>query len=163
MDSIALCSLLAQSLVARGWSMTTAESCTGGMIAACCTDLPGSSTWFERGFVTYSNASKTELLDVPVDVIDAHGAVSEHVARAMATGALAHSRAQVSVAVTGIAGPTGSSPDKPVGLVWFAWCVGHQVESQSRVFDGDRARIRALTTKHALQGLLARITRLAAA
>ena len=163
MDSVALCTLLAQSLLARGWSMTTAESCTGGLIAASCTDLPGSSAWFERGFVTYSNASKTELLDVPAALIDAHGAVSEPVARAMAAGALARSSAQVSVAVTGIAGPSGGSPDKPVGLVWFAWSVDHAVESESRVFVGDRARIRALTTAHALQGLLARITKAAAA
>jgi nicotinamide-nucleotide amidase len=103
--------------------LATAESCTGGMIAAACTDLAGSSQWFERGFVTYSNEAKTELLGVPAGLIATHGAVSESVARAMALGAVAHSRAQVAVAVTGIAGPTGGTADKPVGTVWFGWNV----------------------------------------
>ncbi|EER58303.1 CinA domain protein [Acidovorax delafieldii 2AN] len=100
--------------------LATAESCTGGMIAAACTDLAGSSQWFERGFVTYSNAAKTELLGVPAALIEAHGAVSEPVARAMAEGAVAHSPAQVAVAVTGVAGPTGGSAEKPVGTVGLA-------------------------------------------
>ena len=110
---------LAEILQQRGWMMATAESCTGGLIAGACTDLSGSSTWFERGFVTYSNAAKTGMLGVDAALIAAHGAVSEAVARAMAEGALRRSLAQVSVAVTGVAGPTGGSVDKPVGTVWF--------------------------------------------
>ena len=114
---------LAAALTQRGWMLATAESCTGGAIAAACTDLAGSSAWLERGFVTYSNAAKTELLGVPAELIATHGAVSEPVARAMAGGAVAHARAQASVAVTGVAGPTGGSADKPVGTVWFGWYV----------------------------------------
>ncbi|WP_230681462.1 CinA family protein, partial [Paracidovorax cattleyae] len=103
--------------------MATAESCTGGMIAGACTDLAGSSQWFERGFVTYSNTAKTELLGVPAALIDTHGAVSEPVARAMAEGALRHSRAHAALSVTGVAGPGGGSVAKPVGTVWFGWHV----------------------------------------
>src|SRR6185369_120862 len=110
---------LAQVLLARGWMLASAESCTGGMIAAACTDLAGSSQWFERGFVTYSNEAKQEMLGVDPALIAQHGAVSEAVARAMAFGAVRHSRAQVGVAVTGIAGPSGGNPQKPVGTVWF--------------------------------------------
>ena len=104
----------------RGLTLATAESCTGGLIAACLTEVPGSSDVFERGFVTYSNRAKTELLGVPEEMIDTHGAVSPEVAGAMAEGALAHSPADLAVAVTGIAGPGGGSPDKPVGLVIIA-------------------------------------------
>ena len=111
--------LLADLLLKRGCKLVTAESCTGGMIAAACTDLAGSSAWFERGFVTYSNDAKTESLGVDAALVRQHGAVSEEVVRAMAEGAIAHSKAQVSVAVTGVAGPTGGSRDKPVGTVWF--------------------------------------------
>ncbi|MBF9266417.1 CinA family protein, partial [Acidovorax cattleyae] len=114
---------LAQALAERGWMMATAESCTGGMIAGACTDLAGSSQWFERGFVTYSNTAKTELLGVPAALIDTHGAVSEPVARAMAEGALRHSRAHAALSVTGVAGPGGGSVAKPVGTVWFGWHV----------------------------------------
>lgn len=148
---------LARDLLAQGWMMATAESCTGGLIAATCTDLAGSSAWFERGFVSYSNASKQELLGVPAELIARYGAVSEAVARAMAAGALAHSHAQVSVAVTGIAGPAGGSREKPVGTVWFAWCVGERTDSEMRLLDGDRAAIRAATVLHALQGLQQRL------
>ena len=148
---------LAAALRGRGWRLASAESCTGGLIAAACTDLAGSSDWFERGFVTYSNAAKTELLGVPAALIAQHGAVSEPVARAMAEGALAHSRAQLSVAVTGVAGPSGGSADKPVGTVWFGWCVAGRTLSALRRFDGDRAAVRAQTVAHALQGLLARL------
>jgi nicotinamide-nucleotide amidase len=144
---------LARELVRRGWMLATAESCTGGMIAAACTDVSGSSTWFERGFVTYSNAAKTELLGVEDALIAGHGAVSEVVARAMAFGAVRQSQAQVSVAVTGVAGPTGGSPDKPVGTVWFGFQVDGQLTSETRRFDGDRAAIRTLTVHHALQRL----------
>jgi nicotinamide-nucleotide amidase len=137
--------------------MATAESCTGGLIAGACTDLSGSSAWFERGFVTYSNAAKTGMLGVDAALIDTHGAVSEPVARAMAEGALRRSLAQVSVAVTGVAGPTGGSVDKPVGTVWFGWCVNGATTSERQRFDGDRAAVRQATVAHALAGLLARL------
>jgi len=130
--------------------LATAESCTGGLIAAACTDLAGSSVWFERGFVSYSNAAKTELLGVPADLIEAHGAVSEPVARAMVEGALRRSRAQVAVAVTGVAGPGGGSPDKPVGTVWFGWATPDGVVTDKRCFDGDRQHVREATVQHAL-------------
>jgi len=147
---------LAQTLRQRGWHLATAESCTGGLIAAACTELAGSSDWFDRGFVTYSNAAKTELLGVAGALIDAHGAVSEAVARAMVQGARRHSRAELAVAVTGIAGPGGGSADKPVGTVWLAWSdpVGEQAERQC--FAGDRAEVRRATVERALQGLLER-------
>ena len=157
MDGASVCQQLASALQARGWMMATAESCTGGMIAARCTDLSGSSNWFERGFVTYSNAAKTELLGVPAALIAQHGAVSEAVACAMAQGAAERAPVQASVAVTGVAGPTGGSVDKPVGTVWLAWCVDGQVSSERMVFAGDRAAVREATVHHALQGLLDRL------
>ena len=146
---------LADLLLKRGWMLATAESCTGGLIAATCTDLAGSSQWFERGFVTYSNAAKTELLDVDAALIAREGAVSEAVVRAMAQGALRHARAQVAVAVTGIAGPGGGSAAKPVGTVWLAWATPEGVRSEVQHFAGDRAAVRAATVHHALQQLLA--------
>ncbi len=148
---------LAERLLSRGLLLATAESCTGGMIAAACTDLAGSSAWFERGIVSYSNAAKIELLGVPAELIARHGAVSEAVARAMASGALAHSPAQVAVAVTGVAGPTGGSADKPVGTVWFAWATPQGVWSERQVFAGDRAAVRSATVQHALAALLQRL------
>jgi nicotinamide-nucleotide amidase len=154
MDTRALCEGLASRLQARGWMLATAESCTGGMISAACTDLSGSSNWFERGFVTYSNEAKTEMLGVDAALIAQHGAVSEVVARAMAFGAVRHSRAQVSVAVTGVAGPTGGTPQKPVGTVWFGFQVDGQLASETCRFDGDRAAVRAATVQHALRRLL---------
>ena len=150
----ALCEQLATTLQARGWLLATAESCTGGMISAACTDLSGSSNWFERGFVTYSDAAKTELLGVAAELISQHGAVSEVVARAMAFGAIRHSQAQVSVAVTGIAGPTGGSAAKPVGTVWFGFQVDGRLSSETRLFPGDRAAVRSATVEHALLRLL---------
>ena len=156
-EILQLCTDLAQALKTQGAMMASAESCTGGLIAACCTGLSGSSDWFERGFVTYSNAAKTEQLGVPAALIEAHGAVSEPVARAMALGAVAHSRAQASVAVTGVAGPTGGSADKPVGLVWFGWAVGEQAWTECQRFDGDRDAVRAATVRRGLQGLLQRL------
>ena len=144
---------ISSRLLARGWMLATAESCTGGMIAAACTDLSGSSQWFERGFVSYSNAAKTELLGVPAALIKAHGAVSEPVARAMAEGAVQRSAARASVAVTGVAGPTGGTPDKPVGTVWFGWCVAGTTHSAMMHFAGDRAAVRAQTVRHALARL----------
>lgn len=145
---------ISSSLLAHGWMLATAESCTGGMIAAACTDLSGASDWFERGFVTYSNAAKTDMLGVPAALIEQEGAVSEAVARAMADGALTHSQAHVSLAVTGVAGPTGGSEAKPVGTVWFAWCVNGQTYTEMQHFAGDRAAIRAATLRYALQRLL---------
>ena len=145
---------LAERLMARGWMMATAESCTGGLIAATCTDLAGSSQWFERGFVTYSNEAKAQMLSVNPALIDAHGAVSEIVARAMAHGAVRHSRARVAVAVTGVAGPSGGSPAKPVGTVWFGFMVDGRLASETRRFEGDRAQVRAATVTHALHRLI---------
>ena len=145
---------LAAALRARGWQLATAESCTGGLIAAACTELAGSSDWFERGFVTYSNAAKTDLLGVPPALIAEHGAVSEAVARAMAQGARAHSAAQLAVAVTGIAGPAGGSVDKPVGTVWLAWSGPHGDCAERQCFAGGRAAVRCATVQRALQGLL---------
>ncbi len=148
---------LARELKTRGLMMATAESCTGGLIAGACTDISGSSDWFERGFVTYSNAAKTSMLGVPAALIAQHGAVSEPVARAMAAGALAQSAAQLTVAVTGVAGPTGGSADKPVGTVWFGWATPAGTFTEHQRFDGDRAAVRAATVRHALEGLLRRL------
>jgi len=142
-------------LVERGLMLVTAESCTGGMIAARCTDLPGSSRWFERGLVTYSNAAKTELLGVATTTLDRHGAVSEQTAAEMARGALAASRADLAVAVTGVAGPDGGSEDKPVGTVWFGFALrGGTTRTERHVFDGDRAAVREATVERALAGLI---------
>lgn len=156
-ETLDLVTELAARLRARGAMMASAESCTGGLIAAACTELSGSSDWFERGFVTYSNAAKTDSLGVPAALIAAHGAVSEPVARAMAAGAVAHSAARCALAVTGVAGPTGGSADKPVGTVWFGWCTPAGVASEHRRFDGDRAAVRAQAVRHALAGLLQRL------
>lgn len=146
--------LMAELLQKKGWMLATAESCTGGMISAACTDLAGSSNWFERGFVSYSNAAKTELLGVDAALIEQHGAVSEAVARAMAAGAISHSKAQVAVAVTGVAGPTGGTRAKPVGTVWFGWSVRGVVTTEVIHFAGDRAAVRAATVNHALRRLI---------
>lgn len=145
---------LALALQARQWRMATAESCTGGLIAATCTDLAGSSVWFERGWVTYSNEAKTELLGVDAALITDHGAVSEAVARAMALGALKRSHAEVALAVTGVAGPGGGSPFKPVGTVWLAWATPTEVVCEQRHFAGDRHTVRLATVQRSLRGLL---------
>lgn len=146
---------LADVLRERSWKLAAAESCTGGLIAAACTSVSGSSDWFERGFVTYSNEAKTELLGVPAALIGTHGAVSREVALTMAEGALAHSHADLAVAVTGIAGPTGGSPDKPVGTVWLATATKGQPARAVRLqLHGDRAAVRRQTVEHALQRLL---------
>ena len=147
--------LLADLLLKKGLFLATAESCTGGLIAAACTDLAGSSAWFERGFVTYSNAAKTGMLGVDAALIAQHGAVSEPVARAMAFGAIRHSLAQVSVAVTGVAGPAGGSVEKPVGTVWFGFSVAGMLTSERMCFGGDRACVRQATVQHAIGRLLA--------
>lgn len=154
LSTLVLCGLLADLLLKKGLKLVTAESCTGGMISAACTDLAGSSNWFERGFVTYSNDAKTELLGVEARLLRRAGAVCEGAARAMVLGALAHSHAQVAVAVTGVAGPTGGSPAKPVGTVWFGFAVPGQVITEKRHFDGDRATVRAATVQHALTRLV---------
>ena len=149
-----LATVVANLLVKNDWLLATAESCTGGLIAAACTDLAGSSSWFERGFVTYSNAAKTEALGVDAKLIATEGAVSEAVVRAMARGALQHSHAQVAVAVTGVAGPTGGSAAKPVGTVWFGFALASgQLVSELQLFEGDRAAVRQATVRHALQRL----------
>jgi nicotinamide-nucleotide amidase len=153
-DQASLCAAVASALQAKGWMMATAESCTGGMIAAACTDLSGSSNWFERGFVTYSNQAKCQMLGVDAGLIDRDGAVSEAVAHAMVLGALRHAPVRAAVAVTGVAGPTGGSPAKPVGTVWFGWNVDGVIHTGMQRFDGDRAAVRAATVMHALARLL---------
>jgi nicotinamide-nucleotide amidase len=151
---------LGEALRARGRFVATAESCTGGLIAAACTSLAGSSDWFERGFVSYSNDAKAELLGVDAALIAAHGAVSEPVAMAMAEGALTHSRADIGVAVTGIAGPGGATPGKPVGLVWIALAQrGHPTVATRHVFGGDRSAVREATVDEALRQLAAAAVR----
>ncbi len=147
---------LADALRAKGWRLATAESCTGGLIAAACTTLAGSSDWFERGFVTYSNAAKVQQLGVDVALLDKHGAVSEAVVAAMVAGALIRSPAELAVAVTGIAGPAGAVPGKPVGTVWLAVMQRGGVAQVERLqLDGDRASVRAQTVIIALRRLLA--------
>jgi nicotinamide-nucleotide amidase len=150
---------LADALRAGGLMLAAAESCTGGLFAALCTSQAGSSDWFERGFVTYSNAAKTEALGVDAGLLAAHGAVSEPVALAMAEGALRHSAAQLSLAITGIAGPSGGTAAKPVGLVWLAvaWRGTDgslQAQAEQRVLPGDRTDIRSATVQWGLQRLL---------
>jgi nicotinamide-nucleotide amidase len=151
---------LADALCQRGWHLATAESCTGGMIAAACTAMAGSSDWFERGFVTYSNAAKSDMLGVDAQLIAEHGAVSEAVARAMALGAIWRARVELSVAVTGIAGPGGATPGKPVGTVWLAAArcavrpldiAGVQVSTVHLQLAGDRAAVREQSVAQALK------------
>lgn len=152
-DLTVLATQLGEALKRKGWMLTVAESCTGGGVAAACTAIPGSSEWFERGFVTYSNRAKEEMLGVSPELIARHGAVSEEVARAMAEGALRESRAHVAVAVTGIAGPSGGSAEKPVGTVWIA-CSSTEGKTTSRPyrFDGNREAVREQSTAAALVG-----------
>ena len=146
---------VAEALRSRGAMLATAESCTGGLVAAACTDVAGSSEWFERGFVTYSNAAKVESLGVPPALIEDHGAVSAEVARAMAEGAIAASSARYAVAVTGIAGPGGGSTEKPVGTVWLASSErGGPTHSRLLGARGDRTMIRAQSVNAALVLLL---------
>jgi nicotinamide-nucleotide amidase len=152
----ALAAELGATLLARGWMLAAAESCTGGWAAQALTAVAGSSVWFERGFVTYSNAAKREMLGVRAATLEAHGAVSEETAREMASGALAHSQAAAAFAITGIAGPTGGTPEKPVGTVCFAWAgTGFETVAERLVFPGDRRSIRAQSVRHALKKLLA--------
>ncbi len=154
-DVARLARTLGRACKRRGVDVATAESCTGGGVATAITNIPGSSQWFERGFVTYTNVAKKEMLGVSQDTLRKHGAVSEEVAREMAAGALERSHASVSVSVTGIAGPTGGSREKPVGLVWFAWGVrGGAIQARRFRFDGDRAAVRLQSVAVALQGLI---------
>jgi len=155
---------LGARLAGRSAMCATAESCTGGLVAGAITDVAGSSVWFDRGFVTYSNEAKMELLGVPEATLAQHGAVSEATARAMAEGALARSRARLAVAITGIAGPGGGSAAKPVGTVCFAWAVRDDATiATTRHFDGDRFAVRRAAVAAALAGLLAAVVTMPAA
>jgi nicotinamide-nucleotide amidase len=155
MQRIDIIGILAERLSQRGWMLACAESCTGGGIAAALTDVAGSSAWFDRGFVTYSNQAKQDMLGVAPDTILAHGAVSRDAAIEMASGALANSQAQLAVAVTGVAGPGGGTPDKPVGTVWFCWVAAeHQPLAVCEHFDGDRAAVRSAAVDRGLRGLM---------
>jgi nicotinamide-nucleotide amidase len=157
LEAFELAAALGGVLGARGWRVATAESCTGGLIAGAITEVAGSSGWFDRGFVTYSNEAKGEMLGVRPETLAAHGAVSEATAREMASGALAGSAADLAVAVTGVAGPSGGTPGKPVGMVCFGWARRNgAVETTTRHFGGDRAAIRQEAVALALAGLIER-------
>jgi len=150
-----LASRAGKLLLEQSRMLVTTESCTGGWVAKCITDIAGSSAWFDRGFVTYSNRAKQDMLDVAAATLEVHGAVSEATVSEMVRGALAHSRADVAVAVSGIAGPGGGAPDKPVGTVWFAWLVpGGAPRVDRRQFDGDRDAVRRQAVARALEGLV---------
>jgi len=149
---------IALKLTARGWRMATAESCTGGWIGKCCTDLVGSSEWFDRAYVTYSYRAKEQMLGVSHEDLLNHGAVSKEIARQMAVGAKKHSNVAVTVSATGIAGPGGGMPGKPVGLVHFGWCIDDQPAiCDAMIFEGDRQSVRQQTVVHALAGIVARL------
>ena len=149
----ALAGQVAARLSEKGMMLAAAESCTGGWVAKVCTDLAGSSGWFERGFVTYSNEAKREMLGVSLRTIAEHGAVSEATVREMASGALARSRAQVSLAISGIAGPGGGTEGKPVGMVWFAWATAGRVQTKREYFSGNREAVRRAAVITALEGV----------
>jgi nicotinamide-nucleotide amidase len=156
----ALAQRVGARLKEKGLVLATAESCTGGWVAQVVTSVSGSSEWFDRGFVTYSNDAKREMIGVGVETLDRHGAVSEETAREMAAGALTASRAQIAVAITGVAGPTGGTPQKPVGMVCFAWAVrGGTVDSTTQHFGGDREAVRRESVIFALQGVVDRVQR----
>lgn len=144
------------ALKAKGWMLATAESCTGGWVGEAVTAVSGSSAWYDRGFITYTNESKQEMLGVSAQTLAGYGAVSEQTVREMAAGVLKYSHAQIAVAISGIAGPTGGSPGKPVGTVCFGWCIGGRAaKSETRLFPGDRQAVRQQAVEHALQGVLA--------
>ena len=157
MDRIKLVHELAEHLLQRGWWLSCAESCTGGGIATALTDVAGSSAWFDRGFVTYSNQAKQEMLGVSAETLERFGAVSRETVVEMAGGALLRSKANLTVAVSGIAGPGGGTIDKPVGTVWIAWASERIVDSLREHYPGDRAAVRAATIDTALRGLLERV------
>jgi nicotinamide-nucleotide amidase len=150
--------VVAQALMSRGWKIALAESCTGGLVCSTLTDLAGSSDWFERGYITYSNAAKSECLDVPVEIIESFGAVSEQVAKAMAEGALRNANVNAAISITGIAGPTGGSPEKPVGTVCFGWAVQEgditNTVTLTKRFKGDRQIVREQARDFALSHFL---------
>jgi nicotinamide-nucleotide amidase len=153
-ELITLADHLGHDLKQAGRSVATAESCTGGWLGAVLTSIPGSSLWYERGFVSYSNMAKREMLGVKTETLTRHGAVSEPTARAMAEGALAHSHADLTVAITGIAGPAGGTPEKPVGTVCFAWAARKQpTQSRTQRFSGDREAVRRQAVMAALEGI----------
>lgn len=156
-----LAKALARTLIERGWKIALAESCTGGLVSTTLTDLAGSSDWFERGYITYSNAAKTECLDVPAEMIDSFGAVSEQVAKAMAQGARSNADVNAAIAITGIAGPTGGSPEKPVGTVCFGWAIKKNIDqdtvdviTSTMHFKGDRQTVREQACDYALTELI---------
>ena len=152
---ISLAEQVGAALKAHGMMLATAESCTGGGIAQALTDISGSSVWFERGFVTYANAAKIEMLGVRLSTLEAHGAVSEATVREMAAGALAHSHADIALAVSGIAGPTGGTAEKPVGTVWFGWALRDgELHARLHHLAGDRAAVRDQSVQIALRGVL---------
>jgi nicotinamide-nucleotide amidase len=152
LDALAL--RLGRALLVRGWRVATAESCTGGWIAKALTDVPGSSDWFDGGIVSYSNAAKINLLGVPKELIDTHGAVSEPVVRAMANGARERFGTELAVSVSGISGPTGGTPDKPVGTVCFAWATPTNTGAARRLFTGGREGVRRQSVAFALERLV---------
>ncbi len=150
---------IAQLAQRRSAVIATAESCTGGWVAQELTSIAGSSVWFDRGFVTYSNAAKEEMLGISAEIIKNHGAVSEQVVKAMAEGVLAKSSASISVSISGVAGPGGGSVEKPVGTVWFAWGeAGQETEVRKCCFDGDRESVRKQAVRVALQGILKKLS-----
>jgi len=155
MNVIDLTKTLAQILLSKNWTISLAESCTGGLVCATLTELAGSSEWFERGYITYSNEAKAECLDVPVDLIESHGAVSEQVAKAMAEGTRINSGSNVAISITGIAGPAGGSVEKPVGTVCFGWATENQTLTKTMRFEGARQMIRQDATEFALSELIA--------
>ena len=157
---------VAAKMIETGHSLGTAESCTGGWVAKCLTDVAGSSQWFDRGYVVYNGLAKQQMLGVPATVIEQNGEVSEAVVRSLAEGVLANSNASVSLSISGIAGPGGGSKDKPVGTVWFAWSLADKVAgvvrgvkttTEVQCFSGDREAVRKQAVMHALQGVLTRI------
>lgn len=154
MNTVDLTRTLAEILLSKNWTVSIAESCTGGLVCATITELSGSSEWFERGYITYSNKAKTECLGVPAKIIEAHGAVSEAAAKAMAEGARINSGSNVALSITGVAGPSGGTPEKPVGTVWFGWATENQTQTKTMRFDGDRQKVREQATKFTLTELI---------
>lgn len=154
METFALATRLGEGLMARGYAITTAESCTGGLLSAAITDVPGSSAWFAQGLVSYSNEAKERLLGVSSAALVSHGAVSEAVVVAMAEGARRSSGAEAAIAISGVAGPGGGSPDKPVGTVWIAWSLVAVVRAERFLYPGDRLCVRMAATRSALDGML---------
>lgn len=155
MNASDLTKTLADILLSRNWTLSLAESCTGGLVCATLTELAGSSEWFERGYITYSNEAKNECLGVPTQLIESHGAVSEQTAKAMAEGARINSGSDVAISITGIAGPSGGSADKPVGTVCFGWATENQSLTKTMRFDGDRQAVRRQATEFVLTELIA--------